>query len=154
MTRAVFGKRDRELNERLLLKLTARGLGMSARALSELPEIRCMDTQAGKLKAALELIANNVQFPVELPAFDPSVCQTPMSDKAALELYDEFGCDHQLLYAGGSNGTIWIGVCTDCPLGVFKKPFFVIGTTRDGKAVVKQEYVKFLRQFTEIPDDG
>jgi len=150
--RAVFRKDEQELNAKLLVKLTARGLGMSAKAFRELPQIMEQPTENDKLKAAVDFVVNNVMFPPELPAFDPSICQSPMTDKGVLELYEEFDDrSNQVLYAGGANGTIWMKVDKDCPMGVLEEPYAMIGRTEDGGVVVKQEYVKFLRQF--LPEE-
>ena len=150
---ATFSMTDQEKNAKLLIDLTGRGLGMSARAFRELPEIKYAKGNIERLKESLKYVANHVTFPAELPAFDPSVCQTLMTDKNALETYNEFTeGDNQLLFAGGPGGTLWMCVHSDFPIGALREPFTVVGFTTIGKAVIRQSYMKFLRQFLPDPE--
>lgn len=151
--KGTFSKTDQEKNAKLLIDMTGRGLGMSAKAFREIPEIKYAKGAIDRLKEALKYVSNNLEFPVELPAFDPSVCQTLMTDKNALETYNEFPeGENQLLFAGGPGGTIWTRVDPDFPVGVLHMPFAVIGFTDTGHAVIRQSYMKFLRQFLPDPE--
>lgn len=149
-----FSATDQEKNAKLLLDITGRGLGMSAAAFRELPEIKYAKGGVfARLEEAFEYVRNHIVFPVELPAFDPSVCQTLTTDKNALETFEEFpeGGD-QMLYAGGIGGTIWIRT-RPFPVNILKKPFAVVGFLSDGRAVIKQSYHSFLRQFLPDPEE-
>ena len=148
--KAAFGYKDQEKNAKLILDLTAHGFGMSSKAFKELPEIKPAQDAFQRMRKALEFVQNNMQFPAELPAFDPSVSQTPTTDGQAVGMYEEFKADNQILYAGGNGGTIWMRVSPDFPVGIMKYPFAVVGFTSDGHAVLRQSYVGFLRQF--LPD--
>lgn len=149
--KGTFSQVDQEKNAKLLIDFTGRGLGMSAKSFREIPEIKYAKGQIERLKAALKYVSDNLVFPVELPAFDPSICQTLVTDKNALDTYNEFPeGGSQLLFAGGPGGTIWMKVSPDFPVGALHAPFAVIGFTDDGNAVVRQSYMKFLRQF--LPD--
>jgi hypothetical protein len=151
--KGTFSQVDQEKNAKLLVDMTGRGLGMSAKAFKEIPEIKYAKGPIERLKEALKYVANNVVFPVELPAFDPSICQTLMTDKNVLETYDEFPeGENQMLFAGGPGGTIWMAVSPDFPVGTLHEPFSVIGFTSADKAVIRQSYIKFLRQFLPDPE--
>lgn len=147
-----FPKKDQEKNARLITDLTARGLGMSRKTFLEIPEIRFTPGPLEKMKKALEYVSDKVVFPAELPAFEPDVAQTPMTDKMAVGLYGEFDGNNQILYAGGSGGTIWFKVSPDFPVGVLEPPFVAVGTTGKGDFVLKQQYIAFLRQFLPDPE--
>lgn len=147
-----FGKRDVDLNARLILKMTARGLGFSVKSLLERIGMS-FGSETEKMRAALNFASDTLVLPVEMPAFDPSVCQSPTTDSRVIGIYDEFAdSNSQFLYPGGASGTIWFKVDGMFPVGVLSAPFCSIGKTESGHVVLKQSYVQFLRQFLPMEE--
>lgn len=148
-------RNDTERNAKLLVSMTAKGLGMAVSWLRSRGRVRSKPTESGKLKAALSIAAELLDVPPGLPPFDPSVCQDLMTNAKAIALYDEFPeRSQQILFAGGKAGTIWMKVGSSIPFSDFSKPLFVVGWTADDCAVVRQDYIDFLRQYAKpVPED-
>lgn len=156
----MIANRNSELkNVKLLVDLTAKGLGCTIKRFRSLPAIASAGGEHAKLKAAIKLVHDFVPFSNNIMAFTPSVCQEPMTDLKAIAMYDEFpDAYHQILFAGGKAGTIWSKVPAGCMLNVFPLPYSVVGfCVFGGFAVVRQSYVDYIRQFLPngcpLPED-
>lgn len=155
----IAGKTAAAKNAKLLVDLTAKGMCCTIKRFRSLTPIAEATNEHTKLKAAIKLVHDFVPFPNSISGFSPSVCQEPMTDLKAVAVYDEFpDAYHQILFAGGTAGTIWSKVPAGCALNVFPLPYSVVGFCGfGGFAIVRQSYVDYIRQFLQngcpLPED-